>query len=141
MGKLLCNRLLSDCIKRKLLSKNNCAFQCNGTTEDIVNNLTESIYQALQNGHFWELSFKDLASAYDSVWIEGLIYRLINDYCYDGNIIAWYLDFFTNRFTRVKYNGKKTKWRPALRNLPQGQTDSTILFAIFLNNVDLYIKC
>ena len=49
MGKLLCNRLLSDCIKRKLLTKNNCAFQCNRSTEDIVNNLTESIYQALQN--------------------------------------------------------------------------------------------
>ena len=102
-----------------------------------MNNLTESIYQALQNGHFLELGFKDLASAYDSVWINGLLYRLIKDYGYDGNIISWYLDFFSNRFTRVKYNGKYTKWQPAARNLPQGQTDSTILFVLFLNNVDL----
>ena len=62
---------------------------------------------------------------------------MINDYGYDGNIIAWYLNFFSNRYTRVKYNGKKTKWRSALRNLPQSQTDSTILFVIFMNNVDL----
>ena len=47
------------------------------------------------------------------------------------------MDFFSNRFTRVKYNGKTTKWRPALRNLPQGQTDSTILLVLFMNNVDL----
>ena len=137
IGKLHCNRLLSDCIKRKLLSKYNCAFQCNRGPDDIYNNLTESILQALQNGHFFEMSFEDLKSAYDSVWIEGLIYRMINEYKYDGNIIAWYLSFFENRYTRVKYNGKKTKWRKALKNLPQGQTDSTILFVLFLNNVDL----
>ena len=137
IGKLHCNRLLTDCIKRKLLTKYNCAFQCNRGPDDIYNNLTESILQSLQNGHFFEMSFEDLKSAYDSVWIEGLIYRMINDYKYDGNIIAWYLSFFDDRYTRVKYNGKKTEWRKALKNLPQGQTDSTILFVIFLNNIDL----
>ena len=74
------------------------------------------------------MSFEDLKSAYDSVWIEGLLYRMINDFKYDVNIIAWYLSFFSDRYTRVKYNGKKTEWRKALRNLPQEQTDSTILF-------------
>ena len=137
MGKCLCNRLLTDCIQRKILSKYNCAFQCNRGPDDIFNNLTESIYQALQNGHFLEIIFKDLKSAYDSVWINGLLYRLIYEYGYDGNIIAWYMHFFSDRFTRVKYNGKKTQWRKALRNLPQGQTDSTILFVLFLNNIDL----
>ena len=94
IGKLHCNRLLTDCIKRKILSKTNCAFQCNRGSDDIYNNLTESILQALQNGHFLELGFKDLQSAYDSVWIEGLLYRMKNEYGYDGNIIAWYLSFF-----------------------------------------------
>ena len=48
IGKLHCNRLLTDCIQRKLLSKYNCAFQCNRGRDDIYNHLTESIFQALQ---------------------------------------------------------------------------------------------
>ena len=66
-----------------------------------------------------------------------IVFRMIKEYKYDGNIIAWYLNFFSDRYTRVKYNGKLTEWRPAIKNLPQGQTDSTILFVLFINNVDL----
>ena len=93
IGKLHCNRLLTDCIKRKLISPNNVAFQCNRGSDDVFNRLTESIYQSFQNGHFLELAFMDLKSAYDSVNINALIFRLIKHYGYDGNIIAWYLKF------------------------------------------------
>ena len=80
ISKLNSNRLLTDCINRKLISKNNCAFQANRGPDDIYNNLTERILRAFQNGHFIELAFMDLKSAYDSVWAKGLIYRLIKDY-------------------------------------------------------------
>ena len=72
IGKLHCNRILTDCINRKILSKNNCAFQCNKSPQDIAIALTEKIYQAFQNGQFMECGFMDLQSAYDSVWVDGL---------------------------------------------------------------------
>ena len=137
IGKLNCNRLLTDCIKRRLLSKRNCAFQCNRSPDNITLDMVEKIKQAIQNGYFIEFNADDLKSAYDSTWIKGLIYRMIEDYKYDGNIIAWYLDFLNNRKTRVKYNGKLTEWRETKPNLPQGSTDSTILFVLYVNNIDL----
>ena len=137
IGKLNCNRLLTDCINRKLLSPNNCAFQCNRGPTDLTNDLTERIYRGIENGHFMEISGMDLNKAYDSVWLNGLIFRLIQDYGYDGNIIAWYLQFLCGRFTRLKYNGIFTIWRPSLDNLPQGLNDSTILFILLFNRVDL----
>ena len=57
IGKLLCNRILTDCIKRKILTKNNIAFQCNKSPDDIVVSLTEKLYQSFQNGHFLKLHF------------------------------------------------------------------------------------
>ena len=137
LGKLLCNRILTDCIERKILTKNNCAFQRNKSPNDIVNNFAEKIYQAFQNGHFMELDILDLKSAYDSVVANELIYRMINEFGFDGNIIAWYQDFLRNRKTRVKYNKSTTVWRDSLENLPQGQTDSTILFDLMINYVNL----
>ena len=128
IGKLLCNRILTDCIERKILTKNNCAFQRNKSPNDIVNGFAEKIYQAFQNGHFLEFDILDLKSAYDSVVEKSLTYRMINEFGFDGNIIAWYRDFLTNRKTRVKYKKCTTKWRKSLDNLPQGQTE--VLFCL-----------
>ena len=36
ISKLNCNRLLTDCVNRKLLSERNCAFQKNKSTHDII---------------------------------------------------------------------------------------------------------
>ena len=66
-----------------------------------------------------------------------LLYRMINEFNFDVNIIAWYKDFLKGRKTRVKYKKCTTKWRNSLENLPQGQTDSTILFDLMINYINL----
>ena len=48
---------------------------------------------------------------YDSVWKNGLIHKLIQKYNYTGNLIAWLMEYLSNRKTRVIYNGHKTSWR------------------------------
>ena len=137
LNKVINNRMLTDCIKRKLISKNNIAFQKNKCAENIILDYTEKIFRSFQNGHFLELTITDLGWAYDSVWKNGLIYKLIKKYKYNGNLIAWLMEYLSNRMTRVVYNGVKTPWRKSLDNLPQGSTLSTILFVLFLNFVDI----
>ena len=132
--------MLTDCIKRKLIGKNNCAFQKNRSAENIYLNLAEKIYRAFQNGHFLELVFMDLKSAYDSVWINGLLYKLIKKYKYDGNIIAWLIEYLKGRYTRVRYNGINTIWRLSRDCLPQGDQLSVILFPLFINGVNVNQK-
>ena len=88
ISKLHCNRLLSDCVNRSLPGPRSCAFQKNKSTHDITIDMIENLYQCLQNGHFAETSFEDLKSAYDSVWVKGLVYKMINEYKIDGNIIT-----------------------------------------------------
>ena len=126
IGKLNSNRLLTDCVSRGLLSPNNCAFQKNRGAEDIYIDTTDKIYRAFQNGHFTELGFMDLDSAYDSVWLNGLIFRMMYDYGYDGNIIAWTIESMKGRQTRLKYSGIITQWLISRQNLPQGGSESPI---------------
>ena len=83
ISKLNCNRLLTDCVNRNLLSVRNCAFQKNNSTHDITIDMTENLLQCFQNGPFGETSFEDLKSAYDSVWIKGLLYKLVHEYGMD----------------------------------------------------------
>ena len=137
LNKVISNRILTDCINRNLINTNNIAFQKNKCAENIVLDYVEKIYRSFQNGHFLELTITDLGLAYDSVWKNGLINELIEKYDYNGNLIAWLLEYLSNRMTRVVYNGFKTPWRKSLDNLPQGSTLSTILFILFLNFVDI----
>ena len=62
---------------------------------------------------------------------------MINEYKYDGNLIAWYLEYLKGRKTRVKYKNWVTQWRKPMENLLQDQTDSTILFDLMLNYINL----
>ena len=130
----LADRILYYCIKNKIMKQNNCAFQVNRSTEDIYLALTEKILRAFENGHFMEIAIMDLKSAYDSVNINILIYKLINLYKMDGNIIAILIFYFNNRFNRVKFKNAKSEWHNALANLPQGDPISPILFCLFLND-------
>ena len=137
ISKLNCNRLLTDCVNRNLLSARNCAFQKNKSTHDITIDMTENLFQCLQNGHFGETSFEDLKSTYDSVWIKGLLYKLVNEYDMDGNMIAFINSQSTNRLTRVTYNGINTEWKHGQDNLPQGMPDSIALFILLYNNPNI----
>ena len=137
ISKLNCNRILSDCVNRKLLDPRNCAFQKNKSTHDITIATTENLYQCIQNGHFGEIGFEDLDSAYDSVWFKALAYRLVNEYDMDGNMIAYLISQSTNRQTRVVYNGTTTEWRYGQDNLPQGMPDSIALFILLYNKPNI----
>ena len=62
---------------------------------------------------------------------------MVNEDKYDGNLIACHIEYLKGRKTRVKYKNWVTKWRKPIENLLQGQTDSTILFDLMLNYIDL----
>ena len=97
LNKIISNRLLTDCINRKLINKNNIAFQKNKCAENILLDYVEKIYRTFQNGHFMELTITDLGWAYDSVWKNGLIHKMMNKYKYTGNLIAWLMEYLSNR--------------------------------------------
>ena len=137
LEKALSNRLISYCIKNNLIHDWNCAFQPNKSTEDILICLSENILKSMELNSATEISFKDLQSAYDSVWHDGLIYKLKEFYNVDGNFLAWVRSYLGSRFNRVILNGHKTKWVQHDLGLPQGGPMSPILWTLYVNDFKL----
>ena len=132
----LANRLLTYLVTNKHIQLQawNCAFQSNKSTEEILLHLSEDILHNFDNGSITEISFKDLQSAYDSVWHDGLLYKLKYNFHLNGNFIAWIKSYLNNRYNRVILNDHTTQWVAHDQGLPQGGPMMPILWCMLIND-------
>lgn len=76
----------------------------------------------------------DIEKAFDSVWHQGLIYKLIN-LNFPPYIIKIIHSFLTNRTFQVKVNGKLSDKQKIPAGTPQGAVTSPTLFNYFINDI------
>jgi len=114
-----------------------CGFLINRNTNDLLIKLNKDIYALLDNGMPTEIVFLDISKAYDSVWHNGLIWKLIKTYNIQGCILDLLVSFIRTRYTRVVLNGKYSSWKLQKVGLPQGSSLSPILYILYAND---YIK-
>ena len=83
--------------------------------------------------------FFDIAGAFDKVYHNGLIYKLIN-YKIPFYIIKILINFLENRkFTVAVGNSMSSEYR-ITTGTPQGAPLSSILFSIYINDIPLNIQ-
>ena len=109
--KALSNRVITFCVQNNIVKPWNCAFQPNKSTEDIMCSLSQDICFNYQLQSMTEVDFMDLQSAYDTVWRNGLLYKLKNTYNMDGNFVNFMKSYFSERWNRVTYCNYSTEWK------------------------------
>jgi hypothetical protein len=77
-----------------------------------------------------ELITLDLGKAYDSVWIHGLLYKLIS-FQFPAYIIHFLHSYLSNRSFSVAVSDKVSPYKLLTAGLPQGAVLSPILFSIY----------
>ena len=127
-------RCIYVCIEKKIIRIGNNAFQPNKNTDDIMLRMTEQIYRSFENKSFIELTFIDLKSAYDSVWIEGFFYKCIVFHGFDGCFIEFEYNYLCLRYNRVEFEGYITRWVVSRKCYAQGDPTSTTFFNIYMND-------
>jgi hypothetical protein len=78
--------------------------------------------------------FFDISKAFDKVWHNGLMYKLIKLKC-PLYLIEWIKAFLKNRCFFVKINSHLSLLAAILASVPQGSSLSPLLFSLFINDI------
>ena len=120
--------------KNGLLSPSQSGFRKNRSTEDQVTLLTQDIENGFQQKMKTLAVFVDLTKAFDKVWKEGLLFKLLRKrVC--GNMYSWIQSYLFQRSARVRLDGQTSSSVKIREEVPQGGVISPTLFIIFIDDI------
>ena len=99
MERMVNTRLLKHLEENHLLSNTQSAYRKNRSTEDQLVYLAQEIENAFQEKKKVLAAFVDLTKAFDKVWKEGLLLKLLNKKV-EGKMYHWIRDFLQYRTAR-----------------------------------------
>ena len=131
--KLMVYRLVTYLVRLRLLSRLHFAYiSCRSTTDAIVY-LVNRLEQNLNRCKTAHGVFFDMSSAFDTVRIPLLLWKLEHEYFITGPFLETLRDFLSGRYGAVKINGILSAWRQDVIGVPQGGGLSPILFLIYID--------
>ena len=139
LEKLIADRLMFILESRNLLNDNQAGFRQNRCTTDQVLKFVQDASDQLHaegSNHRMIATFYDYEKAFDKVWRDGLIHKMIN-LGIPRRFVKYVRYFLSSRTTRVEVNGRWSSEFTLKEGLPQGSSISPILFLIYINDIDV----
>ena len=135
----LCEKLILSRIKKflkenKVIIKQQSGFREHRQTKDNLVFLLQKIQESFARKKKVLGFFFDISQAFDKVWHEGLIIKLIKIKM-PIYIIKWLQYYLEDRKFCIKVDNNKSEFRDIRCGVPQGAVLSPTLFSIFINDI------
>ncbi|GBM46000.1 RNA-directed DNA polymerase from mobile element jockey [Araneus ventricosus] len=109
-------------------------FRKNLSTTHQLLRVTEYIAEGFSNKQKTGAVFLDIQKAFDRVWQDALIYKLIN-YNTPNYLIKIFTSYLHNRKFAVRVNKELSNFKNINAGVAQGSKCGPILFALFINDI------
>ena len=79
--------------------------------------------------------FLDVRKAFDTVWIDGLLYKLFNDLCIKGRMWLAIKDLYTDVKDQVLYSGELSREFDVWQGTGQGRIFAPFMYKVYINSL------
>jgi len=117
-----------------VIANEQAGFRTHRSTSEHLAKLSQFIKDALDNKRTLTAVFIDFKSAYDSVWKENLLLKLVRSGI-KSNLIQWLESFISHRARKFRYGEHYSKYHILQTGLPQGAVTSCTLFNLYINDL------
>nr|KAG5704083.1 hypothetical protein BaRGS_017587 [Batillaria attramentaria] len=134
LERMINKRLMWHLESNNLITKEQTAFRKNRSTVDQLVYLAQSIENAFQEKKKVVATFIDLSKAFDKVWTDGLLLKLLTAGI-AGRMFNWIKSFLCHSTARVKLDSSLSHTVKIREGVPQGGVISPTLFVVFINDI------
>lgn len=114
-----------------VIANKQAGFRIHRSTSEHRAKLSQFIKDALDNKCILTAVFTDFKSAYDSVWKENLLLKLVIKGI-RSNLLQWLESFISHRVCKVRYGEHYSKYHILQTGLPQEAVTSCTLFNLYI---------
>ena len=137
--RIMCKRLYDFLNENHILIDEQSGFRRHRRTADNLYFLTQKVAESFNRGKKAICIFFDICKAFDRVWHNGLIYKLLEAKV-PLWLVRWLQEFLAYRRFIVKVGSCLSEYKNIEAGVPQGSVISPLLFSLFINDIPIEKK-